>query len=116
VNAGHNFPFLLRRDGAVDRLVASGMALAVAADAAFEERESTLGAGDRLFLFTDGVTEAMNVRDEEYGEERLTAYLLAHHGSPHRELIDGVFEDVLRFCGPVRPRDDMTVMSIGREG
>jgi serine phosphatase RsbU (regulator of sigma subunit) len=116
VNAGHNFPFLLRGDGGLARLDASGMALGVAPEAAFEERESALGAGDRLFLFTDGVTEAANARDEEYGEERLTAYLLAHRASPHRELIDGVFEDVLRFCGSVRPRDDMTVMSVGRDG
>lgn len=114
VNAGHNPPLRLPKGAGALRLEATAMALGVSAEAVFEEREVSLGPGDRVFLFTDGVTEAVNARDEEYGEARLEAYVCSRFEAPHRELIDGVFEDVLRFCGPVRPRDDMTVMSVGR--
>jgi sigma-B regulation protein RsbU (phosphoserine phosphatase) len=82
----------------------------------FEAMRTEIEPGDRLFLYTDGATEAFNTRDEEYGEERLQAYLLAHRSASHRDLIDGLTADVLRFCGPVRLKDDMTFLSLSREG
>jgi serine phosphatase RsbU (regulator of sigma subunit) len=114
VNAGHNAPFLLHADGVVERLPASGMALGVMADTAYEGRGTTVEPRGRLFLFTDGITEAFDANDQEYGEERLEAFLTSHAALPHRELIDSVRDDVLAFCGPVRPRDDMTLMVVGR--
>jgi phosphoserine phosphatase RsbU/P len=115
VNAGHNPPFLLRGSGPAERLAPNGMALGVLADAGFSADSLTLGVGDALFLYTDGLTEAENAADQEYGDARLDAALLARRGASGRELIDAVIAEVLRFCGPVKPRDDMTLLSLRRE-
>jgi serine phosphatase RsbU (regulator of sigma subunit) len=115
VNAGHNAPFLLKRGGEVLRLPANGMALGVLSDAGFETGELALEPGDRLFLFTDGVTEAFDLRDQEYGEERLAGLLARSSDRDAPSLIESVKADVLAFCGPVRPRDDMTLMVLARE-
>jgi sigma-B regulation protein RsbU (phosphoserine phosphatase) len=81
---------------------------------AYEERVDTLGPGERLFLFTDGVTEAFDPADQEYGEPRLESFLLARHALRSPDLIDAVRDDVLAFCGSVRLRDDMTMMAVER--
>jgi len=116
VNAGHNAPFLLRRDGAQERLPATGVALGVLPEASFAAESAVLAPGERLFLFTDGVSEAFDARECEYGEERLAAFLFAHHHLADRELIEGVREDVLAFCGAARPKDDMTLMVVAHPG
>lgn len=116
VNAGHNPPFVLRQAGALDRLDANAIALGVLADSPFVAGEVVLEPGDRLFLYTDGVTEAFNLRDEEYGEDRLLAFLAVSRELGHDTLIEMLKADVLAFCGPVRPRDDMTLMLVAREG
>jgi sigma-B regulation protein RsbU (phosphoserine phosphatase) len=113
VNGGHNAPFVLR-PGAVERLGATGMALGVVAEATFEVVETVLAPGDRLFLFTDGVTEAFDPEEREYGEDRLQAWLTGHAALAPADLIEGVRDDVLAFCGRVRPRDDMTMMVVAR--
>jgi len=113
VNAGHNAPFLLRPAGPT-RLGSTGVALGVVGGSSFEERGETLAAGERLFLFTDGVTEAFDPQDREYGEPRLESFLLSHHPLRSPDLIDAVREDVLAFCGSTRPHDDMTMMLVER--
>jgi sigma-B regulation protein RsbU (phosphoserine phosphatase) len=112
VNAGHNPPFLLSAGERPARLAATAMALGVTVDTTFPSMSLALDPGDRLLLYTDGVTEAENRRDEDYGEPRLEAYLGAHRADPGRQLIDGVVADVLRFCDTARPRDDMTLMCV----
>jgi phosphoserine phosphatase RsbU/P len=113
VNAGHNAPLLLRPTGAT-RLGTTGMALGVMGGSPFEERGETLAAGERLFLFTDGVTEAFDPQDREYGDERLESLLLSSHALRSPDLLDAVRDDVLAFCGSARPRDDMTMMVVER--
>ena len=113
VNAGHNAPFLLQAGG-TQRLPATGMALGIVPEAAFEARAAVIGRGEGLFLFTDGITEAFDPQEREYGEERLLAWLTAHAGQTPPQLIEGVREDVLAFCGSARPRDDMTMMVVAR--
>jgi sigma-B regulation protein RsbU (phosphoserine phosphatase) len=114
VNAGHNPPFLVRAAGPVERLPSTGLALGILNDAAFVAGETTLGSGDRVLLYTDGVTEAEGPQDQEYGEERVGAFLDAHRNSDPRAMIDDLLADVLRHCGPERPRDDMTLMAVTR--
>ena len=114
VNAGHNPPYRLGADGGSERLTATGMALGIVPSGEFEARESRLLLGDRVFLFTDGVTEAEGPHDVEYGEPRLEAYLAAARGAGDQELIDGVRADVIAFCGTAPPRDDMTMMVVAR--
>jgi hypothetical protein len=113
VNGGHNAPFVLR-PGGIERLPATGVALGIVPDAVYDVLETTLAPGDRLFLYTDGITEAFDAFDNEYGEPRLEARLVAQRALPPPELIESVREDVLAFCGNMRPRDDMTMMLVAR--
>jgi phosphoserine phosphatase RsbU/P len=70
-NAGHYFPVVLRQDGSVERLTEGGPVLGVFCDATYEQSHIQISSGDRVVLFTDGVTEARNSDGEEFGEARL---------------------------------------------
>ncbi|MGH9729084.1 MAG: PP2C family protein-serine/threonine phosphatase [Candidatus Acidiferrales bacterium] len=74
-NAGHNAPIVLRRDGSAIRLSCGGQALSISTDQHYEQKEIVLADGDRLILFTDGITETTDSRGEEFGETRLLAVL-----------------------------------------
>jgi serine phosphatase RsbU (regulator of sigma subunit) len=112
VNAGHNPPFVLASGQLPVRLGATAMALGITTDTAFPSMTTDLGPGDRLVLYTDGVTEAEDPRDREYGEARLGAWLQANRDQPGRKLVDGVIAEVLEHCGTARPRDDMTLLCL----
>ena len=112
VNCGHNPPFLLVRGEQPARLSATAMALGITTQTEFVSMSVDLAAGDRLVLYTDGVTEAENPRDEEFGEARLSGWLEGNRDEPGQRLVDGVIAEVLRYCGTVRPRDDMTLMAL----
>ena len=113
VNGGHNAPFVLR-PGGIERLPATGVALGIVPDAVYDVLETRLVPGDRLFLFTDGITEAFDAVDNEYGEARLEARLAASGRLAPPDLIESVRDDVLAFCGNTRPHDDMTMMLVAR--
>jgi sigma-B regulation protein RsbU (phosphoserine phosphatase) len=113
VNAGHNAPFLLRPQG-LTRLPATGVALGIVPDTRYPEAETSLAPGDRLFVYTDGVSEAFDARECEYGEERLQALLEGHRHLADPALLDKVQADVLVHCGAVRPHDDMTLLVLAR--
>ena len=112
VNAGHNPPFLLQAGHPPARLAATAMALGITTDAQFESMTLELEPSDRLVLYTDGITEAEDEGDREYGDARLGAWLQANREQPGRVLIDGVIGEVLEHCGSARPRDDMTLMCL----
>jgi hypothetical protein len=114
VNAGHNPPRLARAGGAVETLHGGGVALGILPDAAYEPWETSLAPGDRLVLYTDGITEAANPRDEEFGEARLDAVLTARRSDPAETLLEGLTSEVLGFCGAARPGDDMTLVVVDR--
>jgi phosphoserine phosphatase RsbU/P len=114
VNAGHNPPFLFSDAQPPARLGATAMALGITTETDFPSMSVDIAPGDRLVLYTDGVTEAEDPKDREYGEARLVAWLEANRGEPGRRLIDGVIAEVLEHCGSARPRDDMTLMCVGR--
>src|SRR6185436_21084417 len=77
-NAGHYLPMLVRADGTSERLGIGGPVLGVLPDAEYEKASISLGAGDRVVLFTDGLTEARNEADDEFGEDRLLESAIAH--------------------------------------
>jgi hypothetical protein len=114
VNAGHNPPLLARRGGGIERLPATAVALGVVGETPFEAREVRLEPGDRLLLYTDGVTEAENALGEEFGEGRLLSFVETHRADSDRGLLDGVLAQVLLFGSGVKPRDDMTLLVLGR--
>lgn len=114
VNAGHNLPFLIRRDGRLERPGSSSMVLGMVPDRSYETSSLRLESGERLLLFTDGVSEAFDRKDTEYGDERLGRFLQRHPDAEDERLVQGLVQDVLSFCKPARPTDDMTLMLIRR--
>jgi phosphoserine phosphatase RsbU/P len=109
VNAGHNAPFVVRSDGSHERLREGGPVLGV-----FDKRDYVLGSaalfpGDRLVLFTDGVTEACNPQGEEFGEARLLRLLQDHRALSADELQAKILAGVAEFSGG-RWQDDATLL------
>lgn len=115
VNAGHNPPLLLRQNGSVEKLDSTSLVLGILRETPYEARTMQIDPGDWLVLYTDGLTEAFNPKEEEYGLDRLTKFLRDWRGSPPPEFIPALIADVLKFCGTLRPKDDMTVMLVVRK-
>ena len=107
-NAGHNPPVLLT-SGGTRRLAIGGPMLGVFAGQAFEEEEVSVGDGDTLVMFTDGVTEARNSNDDEFGEDRLIACLDGGAAPAPGALVDRIFAAVRAFCRDATQNDDITV-------
>jgi len=113
VSAGHNPPILYKkRTGEIQLLEADGIALGVLDDIELEEKKASLEEGDVIVLYTDGVTEAMNVQDEEFGEERLIRLILDNHTSSANELSRKIKDVVMEFAGEVSQFDDFTLMVV----
>ena len=110
-NAGHNPPILLRADGNVCRLDVGGMVLGIFDDTPFMEGSQTLEAEDHLVLFSDGVSEAMNEAEEDFGDERLLACLPAATGNAEQRL-QHVLATVQQFTGNAAQHDDITAMVV----
>jgi sigma-B regulation protein RsbU (phosphoserine phosphatase) len=111
-NAGHNPPFILRHDGTVEATETTGIPLAVLESAAYGANEIALRPGDGIFLFTDGVTEAMNAEANEFTAARLEACLRRHQGSPLPEIIQRVVDEVRAFSAGAAPTDDVTILAL----
>ncbi len=112
-NGGHNPPYILRAGGEIEPMeMTGGVALGVVENFVFQSRTVQLQTGDALFLYTDGVTEAMNREDELFGEERLVRDLERLRDAPMRELIEGVMQSVQAFSSGVPQTDDITMMRL----
>jgi len=112
INAGHNNPLLRRASGAVERLSVGGLPLGIRQEAAYETGALTLGEGDWLIIFTDGLVEAQNQVAEEYGEQRLLAVLEAGVSLPPDQMLQRVIAQVNQFVGTTPQHDDITCMLI----
>ena len=97
-NAGHNPPFLMRRNGECIRLEDGGCVIGAFPESKFTQSEIKFDGCDKLVLFTDGVTEARNASGEEFGEERLEARLRSYRGCNAAELRTAILEEVKEFC------------------
>lgn len=114
VNAGHNPPYLIRADGSHRRLTDGGGVLGIFAEQNFIAGCADLGEGDRLILFTDGVTEAPNHEGEEFGEARLLRVLEEGRALSAAELQDRVFAAVAEFSGaPWTDDATLLVLAVG---
>jgi uncharacterized protein (TIGR02246 family) len=108
-NAGHNPPVLITRDG-LRRLTVGGPILGAFEEATFEQDTLQLRDGDTLVMFTDGVTEARDAGDEEFGEQRMFASLAGDlSSSPPGALLGHIFTAVRAFCEQADQTDDITV-------
>lgn len=110
-NSGHNPPLLVRANGEYMRLEAGGSVLGGFPDSPFTESTVELLAGDRLLLFTDGLTEAVDESGEQFGEERLIELLRRYRDLDAEELKDLLFNSVGEFCGNTF-EDDAALMVV----
>lgn len=108
--AGHNPPVLQHAAGVLERLEAGGLPLGVMASARYEQGVVTLDSGDLLVVFTDGVTEAENERQEEYGEPRLLEVVRSLGARSAAEGLKVVISAVDAFVGRTRQHDDITAL------
>jgi len=110
INAGHNAPILRHSSAAVERLSVGGLPLGIQTDRTYESGKVTLQPGDWLLIFTDGLIEAENSREEEYGETRLLNQLQAGAGSNPDELLRRMMTDLDIYVGPTPQHDDVTCL------
>jgi sigma-B regulation protein RsbU (phosphoserine phosphatase) len=112
-NAGHNPPLLLRADGTVEWLTHGGLLLGIFEEPRASETSLRLEAGDRLVLYTDGITEAANREREFFGEDRLAlALAAAPPDADAQDLVQAVLRSVHEFCDGEEPGDDMTIFAV----
>ncbi len=129
VNAGHNPPMIFQTgsgnagtggndeaDGYQRLKSPAGFVLAGMEGVKYKKNVLNLNAGDKLFLYTDGVTEATNTENELYGEERLIEFLDGHMETSVDELLSALKEDVDEFCNGAPQFDDITMMAFDYYG
>ena len=114
VNAGHNPPMLVRGDPPGVWPLEGGrcIALGVVPEVKITSAELMLEPDDLIVMYTDGVTEAFNPQDEEFGEERLMVFLQKHRNDPVQEIINGLVDEVRSFCGSRPQSDDITLVIV----
>jgi len=115
VNAGHCPPMVVRRDR-VSELAATGVPLGMFADSRFEEQRIVLEPEDRVLLFTDGLTEAFNEHEQEYGFDAVRAVVCDSWGRSAEETVRAAVSDLERFRNGTPGHDDLTVVAARRTG
>ena len=114
-NAGHNNPFLFSADGNVKELKTGGLILGCLPGSEYEEENVSINRNDIIVIFSDGISEAMNENEEEYGEERLKEFISNHLDESPDKIIENILSDVRIFVGKAPQWDDMTLLIIKRE-
>ena len=111
VNAGHNHPFVLRRNGMIERLQEGGLILGIMKTIMpYEEGSITLHSGDSVIMFTDGVSEAMDINGEDYSEERLEEFTKLQNGKPAAEILMSIKDEIQRHTAGAPQSDDITMV------
>jgi sigma-B regulation protein RsbU (phosphoserine phosphatase) len=112
-NAGHNPPFIVPNSGPPKLMERTGgMAVCLLADFAYQVKQITMEPGDTLFLYTDGVTEAMNAAGEEYLEERLKNVLEEDSSLRASDMVDRVIRSVVEHASGAPQSDDITALGL----
>ncbi len=115
VNAGHNPILLLRKTGMLEKINAGGVGLGMFDfGIPFAGQKSIMKPGDKLFLYTDGIPEAMNENEEEYSDEKMINFFTSHSEKPAKEFIDLIVKDIKTYSGAAQQSDDITVMILKR--
>lgn len=110
-NAGHNPPVIVHADGRCEYLKSrTGFVLAGMEGMKYRANEMTLNKGDRIFLYTDGVTEATDKNEALYGEDRLLSYIEKNKELKAEALLSGLKEDIDLFAGEAPQFDDITML------
>ncbi len=116
-NAGHNPPYRLRADGAIDvPSVKNAIALGVVEEADFPVTQVTLEANDALLVYTDGVSDARDSAHRSFGIAGLEAYLRTAANRPVHDIVTGLCESIAAFAGGAPQEDDITVAAVRYRG
>jgi sigma-B regulation protein RsbU (phosphoserine phosphatase) len=115
INAGHNNPILRRASGLIERLDVGGLPLGIQPDAKYESASVTLAPGDWLIIFTDGLVEAENARQDEYGEARLLSVIGAATATTPSEMLQRLMAELDLFVGATPQHDDVTCLLVKAE-
>ena len=110
INAGHNNPILRRAGGQIERLDVGGLPFGIMPEAQYQSATVTLAPGDWLILFTDGLVEAENARQDEYGEERLLNAISAGSSGDPAAMLKRLMSELDLFVGDTPQHDDVTCM------
>ena len=114
-NGGHNSPLIVHPDGSSSMLpLTGGIALGVAPGLPYGQKSINLAPGDLMFLYTDGVTEAMNAEGEEFGVERMQEVFAANPPQDPQEANEAIFKAVAEFAGDTPQSDDITCLALSR--
>jgi phosphoserine phosphatase RsbU/P len=111
VPAGHPAIIKLSLDGAIEELPGTNLAIGWFDDATYDQHTTQLKKGDRLYLYSDGITEAMNADTEQYGEERLLKFLTDKKDQLLQAGIDDLIEAVLEWNPSGHPKDDISILA-----
>jgi serine phosphatase RsbU (regulator of sigma subunit) len=115
VNAGHNPILLLKTDNSIHKIEAGGIGLGMFdMGIPYEGTKLNLQKGERLFLYTDGIPEAMNINEEEYSDERMEKFFQQNNSSSSQEYVDKLVDDVKSFSGNAEQSDDITLLYLIR--
>jgi phosphoserine phosphatase RsbU/P len=114
INAGHNPPLVGRSDGRIEQLSSGGFPLGILAGAEFEEGETLLGPGECLVIYSDGVSEANNPQNEEFGMERLTDVVRKNITASAAGIRDRVESALSAFTKTAPANDDITLVIVKR--
>ncbi|MBK7935396.1 MAG: SpoIIE family protein phosphatase [Acidobacteria bacterium] len=114
INAGHNPPLIGRADGTIEQLASGGLPLGIMPFAEYEVGTAGLGPGDVLVIYSDGVSEANNINEDEFGMGRLTAVISANVGRSASGIRDKVESALSEFTGTAAPNDDITLVIVKR--
>jgi phosphoserine phosphatase RsbU/P len=115
INAGHNNPILRRASGQIERLDVGGLPFGIMPEAKYPSATVTLAPNDWLIIFTDGLVEAENARQEEYGEARTLSVLEAGVSATPADLLKRLMSALDLFVGSTPQHDDVTCMLIKAE-
>ncbi len=115
INAGHNVPILRKKTGAIERLEAGGLPVGIFAGTSYQTATTRLEGGDYLVIFTDGIVEAVNARNEEYDESRLLALVNRYSAVAPADLLRSLLAELDQFVGNTPQHDDMTCLLLKRE-
>ena len=113
-NAGHDWPLLIAEDGGIRRLATGGPVLGVFEEASYEDECIPLQPGDLLVIQTDGISEALNVHQEQFGDEQLKNLLLERRDRSAEDIVDTVIREVKKHAGASLQSDDITIMVVKR--
>ena len=113
-NAGHMPALVFRGDGRIEKLKKGGTVIGLDGMVPFEQQEEKLYKGDRLLLYTDGVTDFMNSRQELFGKDRFIRVAGSLRNQPLEEMIAGIYEAMMAFGDGFPVQDDVSILGIAR--